>query len=56
MLSFIKSKIVLLAALVTASTILLSFKPAGGEGFEIYLNNKLVMQMPLPLYPQCHAG
>ena len=44
MLSFIKSKIVLLAALVTASTILLSFKPAGGEGFEIYLNNKLVMQ------------
>jgi hypothetical protein len=44
MLLFIKSKALLLAAIVIASTILISFKPAGGEGFEIYLNNKLVMQ------------
>jgi hypothetical protein len=44
MLLFIKSKALLLAAIVIASTILFSFKPAGGEGFEIYLNNKLVMQ------------
>jgi hypothetical protein len=45
MLSLIKSRGLLLITLLVSSAIFSSFKPvAGGEGFEIYLNNKLVMQ------------
>jgi hypothetical protein len=31
-------------SLLTIGVVLFSFSPKGGEGFEIYLNNKLVMQ------------
>ena len=37
-------KIVLAFLLLPALALVSSFAPAGGEGFEIYLNNKLVMQ------------
>lgn len=45
MLRLIKSRGLLIITLLASSAIFSSFKPvAGGEGFEIYLNNKLVMQ------------
>src|SRR5690348_7834431 len=31
-------------SLLTIGTLLFSFSPKGGEGFEIYLNNKLILQ------------
>lgn len=43
---FLKTKLWSIAALIALTAILFSFtnKNAGGEGFEIYLNNKLVLQ------------
>ncbi|MGK2861700.1 MAG: hypothetical protein ACSLE0_07180 [Chitinophagaceae bacterium] len=42
---FVKTKVINLVAAFTLSTILFSFSNGkGGEGFEIFLNNKLVIQ------------
>ncbi len=45
MKKFSKKNLIILSLLAIFSTALLSFtSPAGGEGFEIYLNSKLVLQ------------
>ena len=44
MLSALKTKSLSILALCITAITLFSFSKAGGEGFEIYLDNKLVMQ------------